>query len=309
MVCVNETFLNKAVEDVDLEGYTLVGRRDRSDGRAGGGIAAFAFSNIAERISLINTSDCAERFWLLVHAEQGPHLVGVWYRPPNPGEVQTVNSFKAEMQLLADSSVGNIVVGDLNVHNKPWLRHSSHNSLEGKAMQDACDDCGLEQKVRQPTREGHLLDLVVTDIPNVVAKTLPAIADHKLVMAEINFKVPEQVTVVRTVWLYYRADWERMRQQLAETDWGFLETSGPHAGAKRINDIILEAAERCIPKKTLHERKTTHPWLAEKVEELWIFFVFLFFGFFANFLKRNYFVFLANASWSPCLFMLGVTFL
>ena len=61
---------------------------------------------------------------------------------------------------------------------------------------------------------------------------------------------------------------ERMRQQLAETDWGFLETSGPHAGAKRINDIIFEAAERCIPKKTLHERKSTHPWLTDKVEEL-----------------------------------------
>ena len=69
-------------------------------------------------------------------------------------------------------------------------------------MRDACDDLGLQQKVRQPTREGHLLDLVLT-----VARILPAIADHKLVMAEVNFKVPEHVIVARTVWLYHQADW------------------------------------------------------------------------------------------------------
>ena len=82
MVCVNETFLNKAVEDVNLEGFTLVGVN---------------LAGVTDPMA-----DCAERFWLLVHAEQRPHLVGVWYRPPNPGEVQTVNSFKAEMQSLAD---------------------------------------------------------------------------------------------------------------------------------------------------------------------------------------------------------------
>ena len=83
-------------------------------------------------------------------------------------------------------SIGSITLGDLNVHNKRWLHHSSHDSAEGKAMRDACDDLGLQQKVRQPTREGHLLDLVLTDVPGVVARILPAIADHKLVMAEVD---------------------------------------------------------------------------------------------------------------------------
>ena len=35
-----------------------------------------------------------------------------------------------------------------------------------------------------------------------------------------------------------------------------------------MNNIILEIAEQCIPKKTLKEKKSTHPWLTEKVEEM-----------------------------------------
>ena len=42
LVCINETFLYRAVEAIALEGYSLVARRDRNDGRKCGGIAAFA---------------------------------------------------------------------------------------------------------------------------------------------------------------------------------------------------------------------------------------------------------------------------
>ena len=77
LICVNETALNRIIEHLTLRGYSLVARRDRSDGRLGGGIAAFAASGIAERVTLIQSSDDAERFWLMVHADQGPHLVGV----------------------------------------------------------------------------------------------------------------------------------------------------------------------------------------------------------------------------------------
>ena len=135
-------------------------------------------------------------------------------------------------------------------------------------MKDACDELGLEQLVRSPTREGHLLDLVVTDITGVKVQTLPAISDHKLIIAELKFKTPESTTVNRTVWQYPKADWERMRHMLTEADWSFLEGGNPHNGAQQFHDIIIQAAAQCIPTKTLHERKSTHPWLTKEVEEL-----------------------------------------
>ena len=66
VACLNETFLNQAVEHIALEGYSLVTRRDRSDGRSGGGVVVFAIDSIAERVALIATSDSAEKCWLLV---------------------------------------------------------------------------------------------------------------------------------------------------------------------------------------------------------------------------------------------------
>ena len=118
LICVNETFLDRTLEYLTLEGYTLVARRDRNDGRQGGGIAALAASDIAERVTLIQSSDDAARFWFMVHADQGPHLVGVWIRPPAPGETGTVTTFKAEHYVLGNTSLVNIILGDLNVHNR-----------------------------------------------------------------------------------------------------------------------------------------------------------------------------------------------
>ena len=101
-------------------------------------------------------------------------------------------------------AIGSISIGDFNVHNRQWLGYSSHDSPEGRAMKDARDELGLEQLVRSPTREGHLLDLVVTDITGVKVQTLPAISDHKLIIAELKFKTPESTTANRTVWQYQR---------------------------------------------------------------------------------------------------------
>ena len=134
-----------------------------------------------------------------MHAAQGPHLVGVWYRPPAPGETATINTFKTKLHALEGISLGTIVLGDTNVHNTLWLRHSIANSVEGTALKAACDEAGLKQLVRTPTREGHLLDLVLTNIPGARASVLPAITDHKIVKAELTFKVPEQSTVTRMV--------------------------------------------------------------------------------------------------------------
>ena len=267
LICVNETFLDRTLEHLTLEGYTLVARRDRNDGRQGGGIAALAASDIAERVTLIQSSDDAERFWLMVHADQGPHLVGVWYRPPAPGETGTVTTFKSEYSALENTCLGSIILGDLNVHNRQWLKHSSHNSAEGRALQDACDDIGLRQIVTKPTREDHLLDLVLTNISGARTNVLPCIADHKLVVTELPFNVPEQAIISRTVWRYAKADWERLRSELEETDWNCMTAMDPDAASMYLANRISDAAELCVPKKQIREKKSTHPWLTSEIED------------------------------------------
>ena len=72
-VALTETLLNKSAGDglVQLTGYTLVSRRDRQDGRKGGGVALFVKTEHKNCVNLLQHSDTSERSWHLVHTVQG----------------------------------------------------------------------------------------------------------------------------------------------------------------------------------------------------------------------------------------------
>ena len=74
-VALTETWLDKSIPNISLEGYSLVARLDRRDGRRAGGIALFAVHSLAQSVVLVETSDDHERFWVIVHTDHGPLLL------------------------------------------------------------------------------------------------------------------------------------------------------------------------------------------------------------------------------------------
>ena len=79
IVRVNETFLDDGVEQIELEGFDVVGRRDRSysgDDRSRGGVIVFARAEIANHVTLSMISEVAERLWIQLHTNNGPYLSG-----------------------------------------------------------------------------------------------------------------------------------------------------------------------------------------------------------------------------------------
>ena len=197
-----------------IEGYTLISRRDRADGRLGGGVAVFALERLAHRVTLLENSQVAERSWVIIHSDHGPYVIGCWYRPPAPGEVDSIRSFKEEAQSHATNAVGCVLVGDLTIHHRKWLKYSNRNSLEGQEFCAVCKELGLTQLVHEPTRGDHLLDLVLSSFSGVKAGVLPLSADHKPVTATLQLSVPSQVEAGRKVWRYGQADWERLHDLL-----------------------------------------------------------------------------------------------
>ena len=57
----------------------------------------------------------------MLHTDVGPYLLGVWYRPPEPGELDSIRSLETELNRYAHEALGTILVGDLNVHHTRWL--------------------------------------------------------------------------------------------------------------------------------------------------------------------------------------------
>lgn len=108
LICLNETFLDTSTGEVPLEGYRVVARRDRKDGRKCGGVAVYALDSIHSRVTMVEESATNERVWLVLHADTGPYLVGVWYRPPDPGETASIDSCEEEWQRLSVDVLGTI---------------------------------------------------------------------------------------------------------------------------------------------------------------------------------------------------------
>ena len=151
-----------------------------------GGVALYASNAFAANVTLLHKSVDSERLWAMVHSDLGPCLVGVWYRPPVQGEQATIASFCAEWEENSNEAIGTILVVDLNIHHKKWLRWLSGNSAEGEKLRTVCVDSGLKQLVHGPTRGDYLLDLVLSDCEGVKCKKLPQIADHSLILAELD---------------------------------------------------------------------------------------------------------------------------
>ena len=60
-VCLNETLLDDSVDEVVLERYSIVPRRDRYDGRKGGGVAVYALDSVSSRVTMVEQSVSSER--------------------------------------------------------------------------------------------------------------------------------------------------------------------------------------------------------------------------------------------------------
>ena len=267
-VALNETFLDQSTENLTLEGYTLVSRRDRVN-RKGGGIALFVLDSAADCVTLLEHSEEDERTWHRVHTTQGPLLLGVWYRPPAPGEVASIERLEQEWLKHSDAVLGTLLVGDLNVHHTTWLKHSSSVSREGSALYNFCTTFGLEERVRKPTRGNNLLDLVLTDMHTDVQCTVqPQLADHRMVLATVQLEVPKVVEVPRECWVWSKANWGALKDELGKTNWDNLLFLGEEAfddlaeeAVRRFTTHVLEVARKHVPVHLRNVKKSTHPWL------------------------------------------------
>ena len=153
LVCITETWLCRAVEEVSLEGYVVVSRRDRDENSGRGGVLLFAIEDLAESVTELEKSKEAERLWTIIHTKHGPYMIGVWYRPPQQGETESIRSLGVEANNLREGVIGTLLCGDMNVHQQKWLRHSSGNTAEGELLQKTCEEQGLRQLVSEPTRK------------------------------------------------------------------------------------------------------------------------------------------------------------
>ena len=152
----------------------------------------------------------------MLHTSCEPFLLITQYRPPHYGEISSIDSLEDELNIFSLDVFGTIMIGDFNVHNKQWLKFSSHDSPEGYALQQLCQRQGFCNYVNSPIRGQHLLDLVLSDLTDCVyCQVLLPISDHNLVFTELSVNYEIVANQSRSVFDYKSAHWRGLRHFLA----------------------------------------------------------------------------------------------
>ena len=122
--------------------------------------------------------------------------------------------------------------------------------------------------MREPTRGENLLDVALTDLDEVRCKVIGAIADHRGLQLTLPLSVPRVDIQLWMVWQFKAADWFGLNNALMCQDWSWLSGVDANTGAETLTAHILCLAEYFIPKRWMRERKSTHPWINDRVLRL-----------------------------------------
>ena len=260
IMAITETFLDSSIADAEFcPASYLLFRRDRS--RHGGGVLIFVRDNLQVSPRDDLSSLCDELLCLEVHTITGPVIFGVFYRPPT----QCVNNLVALNNLLLSVSQYPIVLcGDFNLPSIDWsITFPATSSSVANFMCDLVRDNYLHQMVVSPTRHQSLLDLVLTNQPDMVAgvkvvDNLP-LTDHDAVQFTLNVITSPQTPCKRSLYNYKKADLLLLRDILSHIPWSIIEGTGDIEDSWQLfKDLFLSAVNMSVPRLQWRRKKLKH---------------------------------------------------
>ena len=151
----------------------------------------------------------------------------------------------------------------MNIHHKKLLRFSNNNSTLGDRLWTQCQDFGLKQLVNSPTRNEYLLDLVLTDVGNLLkVQVLPELSDHRVVSITLDIVVPVFPPEQRQTWAFHKADWTKLKKGIWDTSWvNMLNPSDPDKTSSDFVQRLSALCEAHVPRTSVTTRTSPHPWL------------------------------------------------
>lgn len=264
--CITESWLNNEIptEAVDIEGYVCY-RRDRQDGRQGGGVVCYVRDDQPFCLLKPADDDEVESLWLLYRQPRMPRamshiLVGVVYHPPSAvSHVTTTNIVdNVDAVVRQHPNVGTLIVGDFNKMKDKPLR-----------------DLSLKQVVKVATRKSATLDKIYTNIGEWYKqpRNVPSIAnsDHTAVILlpiDGGIQTAGQRTTV-TVRSNDRNCKSQLARHLAAFDWSELyEMMSTESMATYFYSVTTSLLDHYLPLRVVNRYSTDKPWVTDEFRRL-----------------------------------------
>ena len=164
-------------------------------------------------------------------------------------------------------------MGDFNYREIDWNSMTGDRSSE--EFLNVVQDGFFKQLVREPTRQGNILDLVFTNNETLVSQVEIGarfdVSDHHEIRFKINInrKLEQNAALVPD---FRKANYQGLRHHLQSIDWEEIEVGGAEEQENEVemqyNSIVREiirVQEQYIPKKRVRSNKNEPKWMNNSI--------------------------------------------
>ena len=260
IIGITETWFDESIPDnvLQCDGEYDVFRCDRN--LQGGGVAILAKKEL--KASKIDSTVFEGLELIVIQAKFKSDLVifACFYRSSVTNTV-ILPKFKAAIEFLTSKSRPLVLMGDFNLPGIIW---NEIPKASGICQQDEFLEIflsnGLSQQVNSPTRNDVILDLVLTNEPELVQDVLinspfSASCDHNVVVFNLSLKSSNAKTV-KKIRLWHKADIVSIGLKLESINWSLFFKNCPTVDQMWIQFRLLchDLFELFVPTKFISER-------------------------------------------------------
>jgi len=244
--------------ELSLPGYVLY-RCDRPSDHNGGGVLLYVkdYLKPQEYEPQINFP---EHIWCKIKGKNGTDLtVGVCYRSNNASIYPDGNHKLLRELLYKTSSQHVLILGDFNYKEIDWNPVGPvPGTADCEAFVDCLEDNFYIQHVTVPTRDNSVLDLIISNDPELVSDVQVlnplATSDHNMLMCCVSMDVNKSIDN-KVRYDYNKADFDGIRKELDQINWNRLLEGDIHKSWKNFKEVLSLLESKYVPVKKPRQNK------------------------------------------------------
>ena len=287
IISLTETHLSENICDneVEIENYQMF-RHDRlKHGRRGGGVACYIKNHIPVKLLKNLYNEQIESIWIQVSTQNRHNtsnkncIIGTCYRPPNQSGAEQkyfIDYLASCFETLENMKCNFVLLGDFNDTCSSWNDNHSNSEI-GLKLYNLTMQYQLTQLIDEPTRQDHLLDLLITNCSESmdafgVGDPLDNL-DHLPITGKLKIKgsqIHKPRSFTRFVRSYTDENLDLLYYHLNSIQWYrvFHDHQEIDDLLHIFYEILNEAIEYCIPSKQVIIRPKDKPGMTSYVRTL-----------------------------------------
>ena len=204
-------------------------------------------------------------------------IMSVFHRQPNGSTDQLLSFENSTVNNKVGMSPNTITMigGDFNCGDVDWetlsVNPGSHTKTAHETLLNIVGDHHLTQVVHEETRQSRTLDLFLVTHPGWVKSTnvIPGMSDHDIVVTDVNINLVKQKRVPRSIHLYAKADWEKVKVTASKFRDSFATVTQHFNEEEKWRHFksFLDEVLSHIPNKLCSSKRHV-PWLTNSIKRI-----------------------------------------